>query len=331
MIDFSIEKKYVDLVGSNIKRQTDKYIQISCPICGEGNSKYKARGFVLKNEGDSFAIYTCHNECGNMKFSEMLGSVNKQLESSYIQEVKKQHMKDFRPKKSGLDIFQKKDKNQIQISSSSIPRKIVLFEEVVQVEELTKEAREYLKGRKIIESEWKYFRSVPERNAIVAFMYKDSEEVIGWQVRLMDQKVFSNHMVDDSPKIWGLDKLIELPKRSRIYLFEAIFDAMSVDLVSLAIIGGDISKELLEELFSDYEVVFCYDNDETGVKKSIKYSAMGYSCLVHDESFPVKDMNKALELSKGDIMETRKKLSQYIENNIMKPKMANMKLRLKKH
>jgi len=182
----------------------------------------------------------------------------------------------------------------------------------------------YLQSRKIDEKFYHYFRSLEENDELIMMpLFYNKDFIFGYQVRFITKKQYRTSLYTEKlPKIWGLDRLdnSSTDKDSKIYVFEGIFDALSVDLKSIAVLGSDFSKTIEH---NKSRFVMCFDNDETGIKKAIKYSEMGYSVLVHPKSFKYKDMNSAL-VDGWRLEDT----TSYVLENIMSPKMANFKLRM---
>lgn len=331
-MNYTIEKKYLDLVGATIKKETPKHINFRCLICGDSKTdKYKARAFVLKNEGDEYATCYCHNCGGSWTFANMLGELDTSLKSAYLNEIRKGKLFSFKAKKD--DPFKSELRQEMKIPSvtkkidlnlEDLPKLVQVGDEKHLVKDLDDEARDYLLNeRKLSEDDLKYFKSIPAISAFVS-IHEIYGKMYGYQIRWIYQKRFFNFNVEGNPKIWNLDLLTKIDKGEKIYVFEGIIDALSVGLENtVAVLGSEISIDELKRFFKDYKLIFCFDNDDTGLQKAIKYSKLGYEVLVHDKKFPVKDFNAALQ--KGA---SKAQLAKYIKENVLSPKLANFRLRL---
>jgi len=85
-----------------------------------------------------------------------------------------------------------------------------------------------------------------------------------------------------------------IPQKPSI-ITEGILDAVCIGLGrgienTGAMLGADVSEEYRKEL---PRTIFAFDNDETGIKKAIKYSKMGFRVYVPPE-IPEKDFNEML-------------------------------------
>jgi hypothetical protein len=316
-MNFSLEKKYLQLAGVKIKNESKSDINVSCPICREGKSKWRARGYVLKKAGDETAVYHCHNECGSMSFYQMLKYVDLSLASGYLNEIKKDKLRNF--KKTELDVF---DLTSTIIEEIKIPSLITIDGNSYSLDPLNDTALEYLLNqRNLLENQLYQFRYITTLNAICCLFLTNENLLYGYQLRYLDEKIFNIHLYGNNPKIWNLYH-IDLSKP--IYVFESIFDALSSGLENvISILGADISADAIKTYLPNADLVFCLDNDSPGVQKAIKYSKLGFRILVHSDEFPVKDFNKALELGAS-----RLQIQKYILSHVMTPKLANMKLRL---
>lgn len=121
---------------------------------------------------------------------------------------------------------------------------------------------------------------------IPIFQYK---KLKGFYTRSIEEKRFSTIIFPKGEKYWASETL---DPTQTVYVFEGIFDAMSSGYENvIAMLSADLPESLLSEL---KDPVFCFDNDETGVRKAIKYNKMGYKTFVWREDIKEKDMNERL-------------------------------------
>jgi len=311
---FTKEKKFLSLANIEFV-ETPTYLNYRCPICGDSHkNKFKKRGYALKKNAHESAVFVCHNCSYSNSFYSMLQAVDLKLASEYLQEIKGNKKKEFMNRKNELDVFTKTEPKKIEEKKLEIPDNVEIYSDPYKVTSLTDEAKSYLLEQRCLdESDLKHFYSIPKLNAIIVFLtYKGN--LIGYQVRWITQKRFFNHVNEDAPKIWNLDIVDD---KKDIYIFESIFDALSSGIEnSVAALGSSYPNPTKN-------LIFCMDNDKTGIEKGIKYSALGCKILVHNEQFPFKDFNEALVAGVS-----KEKLSKYINANVLCARLANKKLRL---
>ena len=352
MNNFEIAKKYVDALSINIKKYNDRFIQFSCPICGEGSShKWKARGFVLISP-DAIK-YHCHNDCGSLSFYEFLEHQDGNLANQFYKEYKLDKLKQ--------DSYHDEIKKQLDIKTKDASE--ILKDEVVEesdeyinkfgmtikkfdkitysktvnneyidkdyeIQELTTEAIEYLESRGFKKEDYKDYKYCKEEDSIVIPFWwnKIRNEIYGFQARCINTKMFHNQNFRNNPKVTNLGYVLNLPKGTDVYCFEAEFDRISTSIDnSIAIIGKTLSYEA-EELLKDYNLIMCTDADEEGDKSSLKYAYYKKrDVLIHKEGmYKFKDCNKLLEVG-----QSKENITKYVMINIRKPTRAIMELRQK--
>ena len=348
MSDLVIAKKYLDILNIRIKSQNNYSINISCPLCGEGNSKFKARGYVLYK--DSQVSYFCHN-CpdGNGNFYNFLAQQESTLAKQYYKEIKLNKLQTYSSESSSesdaKEVFKIKEMNADVLSMLkeplANPHNFIMklfdkaiftktrFEESVDIEfelkELPLNAIEYLQGRGFKSEDYKDFRFCEEEDSIlIPFWFKKSENLIyGFQARCIGEKRFHNQNFRTNPKITNLEYLLSLPVGSDIYCFEAEFDRISTLIDnSTAIIGKTLSAEA-EKLLKDYNLIICTDADEEGDKSALRYAKAGKQVLIHDLGmYHFKDNNKLLEIGTS-----KEEITKYVKSHIKMPNRAIMELR----
>jgi len=315
-----IEKKYLALANIPIRREYKNQLKFRCPVCGDSKTnKFKARGYL--SETSEGAVYHCFNCEFSGTFAQLLEQVDMTLKDSYNREIGKDKREKFLEKKNELDVF-KKTEVTVQAPDEIKTNSVLIDGEEYQVTTLTNSAIEYLKFRCVAEDDFKHFRSLPGMNAVIVFL--KHEKIFGFQVRSIVGKFFHNYVQEGRDKCWNLDYVMTLPKGTDVYVFESIFNALSVSTKNvLAGLGSSLSPALLK-LLKDYNLIFCYDNDGTGVKKTIQFTEKGYSALLHHEKFLWVDFNEARQAGV-----TSEQLLGYITANTLSARMANMKLRLR--
>lgn len=351
-MDNSTIESYLGKINSNIKHKNNNFFNIKCPLCNEGHSTHKARGYVLL--GKEVPVYFCHN-ClqEGISFRNFLFEVNPDVASSWDKLVRKEHVSGYKQRKNEFKETQKlfsttntlpdtpqelekERKEDTPVYSLNNPKKVFFdtlefrkgdFKKQYDIHLLDDDVKAYLIGRGFTSEDFKYFLYQRDLNAIITPFWYNIEEglVYGFQSRSLEQKFFFNQNYEVNPKVWNLYECLSLPKGTKVYVFEGVFDAISTSLEhKIAVIGKTVGKEILNEFKQrGIELVFCTDNDETGRASAIRYSKEGYSVLVHSKKMKLKDFNEMLQYGFS-----KELITEYILTNIHKPKMAMYKLRL---
>lgn len=326
--------KYLQKINASIKSSSATFINIKCPLCNEGHSSFKARGYVLLDK--EAPIYYCHN-CltEGISFYNFLSQIDAAYANDYKLDIKKEKLQSFSKSSYSKEIKTVFSNNEQTQEQETIPNIVPKYNLIVKtfsrgvytinkngsledteydLLELSDEAVCYLLNRGFTEEDIQDFKFIKESGDIVIPMWYDKPQnlVYGMQMRSIYEKRFHNQNFRDNHKVWNLMYCLSLPKGSTVYVAESIFDAMSTGLPNiLGAIGRTLSKEVIN-LFKDYKLVFLFDADESGDKSTLKYSLQGYSCLLHQKDmYAFKDFNKLLELG-----QPKEEIAKYIENNV---------------
>lgn len=337
-----IVENYLNKLNVRIKTSNQNFIQIHCPICNEGNSSFKARGYIMINSGEPF--YNCFNcEDGGKSFYKFLNEQNPYLAKEYYKETRLRNRnvetqsyddikKLFDAKIDFKEMLKEEVYNPLDLEYKEFNNSYYTYTangEQITVEkdlsDLTTEAKEYLLGRGLTEDDIKDYKFCTERNDIVVpfFLDKSKNLVYGMQMRNLYEKRFHNQFFGTNPKISNLEHITKLPEGTDIYVMESEFDRISTTLKnSVAVLGAKMSQDVLKMLYG-FNFIFLGDADNTGVKKSLEYAELGWQVLVHElDMFEFKDFNKCLELGL-----TKEDITTYILNNIKGSMRARIELR----
>ena len=143
----------------------------------------------------------------------------------------------------------------------------------------------------------------------------------GFYSRSIKEKKFSTFLLPDTEKVWMCDPFLE-PQDLEI-LCEGIFDSLSSGFQKCgAMLSASLSKEFMDKL--NPECIIALDNDETGIKKSIKYIEEGFRVFVPPDDWNYKDFNDA-KISGVSSNEIKK----IIEENSYKGILGLTKLKMK--
>ena len=194
------------------------------------------------------------------------------------------------------------------------------------------EAVQYLKDRNLEPMEdWlfskdKFFIYNNKRlfveNYIIIPIYNKNNKFRGWYSRSIKEKKFSTFLLPDTPKFWSLH-----PSKVPEIITEGIFDALSVVGKTIKNVGASISADIPEEILQTLqkETIIAFDNDKTGIVKSMKYSKLGFRIFVWPDYLnEYKDFNDLLVsgYSKNEI-------EKIILENLFTSLPAEIRLRMK--
>ena len=301
-------------------------IGIGCPVCEEGNSKGKKQRCHLYEYKDKLLVH-CFN-CGlHNHFRNYLKNYFPTLYKQYLSEMI-HNTSDL----SSLVLEQKVDELKEE-NFKAIP--IEKFSDLgFNPATDSKKAMAYLYGRGV---DTKYFKNFYYGNyknfgdgIVIPFFinFKTRKEIYGYQYRHFDKKVFNIYLPEENKgyKIYNY-----FTNEKTLYIFESVFDLYSNDIPlenKICSFGSDLDVEK----FKDKELIFCFDNDETGYKKALKYSQKGFKVFIWSDDIRFKDFNEILQFSirQGkNVKEIRKKISNMIQSNIYYGLSAEIKLKLK--
>jgi len=243
-----IDVKYINLISSRLlkfKRVKPNLYNFRCPICGDSKkNKNKARGYFYQVKNNT--NFKCHN-CGlNISFSNFLKEIDTTTHKEYTFEK-------FKEGHTGKNFVVKKPEEVFKKVESK-PK----FEKKVKIDLPSafdiEESKDYLYSRKIDKGNFYYAKSFKGFvNSIKPGFFEDMEfddsriiiplikddVLIGIQGRSLTSnslKYITVMLDDDSPKIYGLEKLDETKP---IYIVEGPFDSTFLDN-SVAMVGSDL-------------------------------------------------------------------------------------------
>lgn len=290
-----IDVRYFKLaVGSNTKYENQNDICVRCPICGDSkHSKTKAR-LHLYSKG-KFTLVNCFNEC----------SVRNKTLYKFLKEYYPNLLENYKLEKFKGNIEQIKLSENDGIGDFEIPKDSnvpnVLFD--LNFFKKTDKPYQYLESRGL---QWspvfgEFFeginvsidsKSFPIQGYIVIPFYY-GKKCYGFYSRSMSEHKFYTYMPDGNVdfKLWNF---YNIDKSKPVYVFEGIFDAMSVYQTGITNVVACCGATPPESLLKDLDCIMCFDNDRTGLKNSLKYCLKGYKVLVYPDSVQEKDFNEML-------------------------------------
>lgn len=290
-------------VGSNTKYESPGDICVRCPICGDSKySKNKAR-LHLYSKGDA-TLVNCFNECSvrNMTMFRFLREYYPALLPNYKQEkftdtLSKVHL-DNMDLIGDFEIPETPAQPEI---TDSIPKPPVLFD--MNFFEKSSRTDEYLKSRGLKPSDkfGQFYigkditidgKRFPLFGYIVIPFYCGSK-CYGFYSRSMKEHRFYTYMPEKNIdfKIWNY---YNIDRNKPVYVFEGIFDAMSVYQSGITNVMACCGATPPDSLLEGLDAVMCFDNDSTGKKNALKYAKKGYKVLVYPDNLEHKDFNEML-------------------------------------
>ena len=93
-----LAEKYLISIHAKVRTSNNKHINIKCPLCGEGKSTHKARGYVLL--GSDHITYFCHNCLSEgISFYNFLAQVDSAVATDYRLETRNKKSRNYQIKK----------------------------------------------------------------------------------------------------------------------------------------------------------------------------------------------------------------------------------------
>jgi len=289
------ELEFIHLLNLRNFRQFSAGYNFSCPICNEGKSRNKRRGFILvagaKHDHNTYVCQNCLPEGISLK--NFISEVDPYVAKKYAEREKQKYIEDI---KSGKAL--KKKKRVINISYQE-----ELSEKPQYVFKLNPNtfipcskvplAIEYCKKRNIpravIEKLFYCKRTDLAYSDMIIFpLWFDEEKVYGFQGRSIKGKRFHTFMPNDNYKVYNL---FGVDKSKDVFVFESIIDSLSVPN-SIGMLGSDLSKPVKLLLKNR---IFVFDNDRTGEEKTLKYISQGEKCFIWPPQLKSKDFGELVE------------------------------------
>lgn len=326
----SINVKYWELchTSSELGPHRNSDYSARCDICGDSKKRKNLKRLHLYTKdsysGDSIKCQNC-SYTGTMY--AYLRDYHPNLVSAYAQEV-------------GMTKIQMLKESITRIEQVVKKNTLYTFERPSELVNPTKDVVEYLKSRgftKEILSNHTYngFKVLLSQGML--HLGKEKDKVVnlkdyivipllegdkwyGFYSRSIREKIFYTYLPDENTgyKLWNW---FGVNKKDKVYIFEAIFNALSTSLPGVACLGSDIDETKLKELSKP---IFVFDNDSTGREKSLKYAKKGHQVFIWPTEIKQKDVNDLLR----DGM-TVEEIDELIINNIFEGIVAVTKLTLR--
>jgi predicted RNA-binding Zn-ribbon protein involved in translation (DUF1610 family) len=276
------------------KKKDDLY-NFRCPLCGDSQkNKTKCRGYVYRKKNDYF--YMCHNCGASMSFFNFL----KQVGPSYIEEYQLERYKNSANTNSPEPTFSELKVKPVFKKKLDLP----------SIESLPDGhfAKDYVIGRKIPESHYSslYYaddykaladsfgveNEIKEGDKRLVIPFYDKEgNLTGFQGRALGYskvRYITIKLVDDAPKIYGLDRVDE---SKRIFVFEGPIDSMFIEN-SVAVASSALESAV--EHLDKSKIVLVFDNEPRNkeIMKLMEHAIDNhFNVVVWPEMIKEKDVN----------------------------------------
>ncbi len=312
-----VDSKYIGLVSSRLqkfKRVKSNLYNFRCPICGDSQKhKNKARGYLydVKNNTN----FKCHNCGASMSLNNFLKQVDPVLHKSYTLEK-------FKEGHTGRNFVV--DEPVFKFETPKFKKKL----ELLKASENPRSAG-YLIARRLNPDDFYYAKHFKrfanrmkptfdsenndEERIIIPLYYK--KNLIGFQGRALGPskvKYITVMLVDDAPKIYGLDNIrTDAP----VFVTEGPFDSTFIpNAIAMCGADADVSRWGIDN------PVWIYDNEPRNREITNRISKTidaGHSVVIWPSDIEDKDIN--------DMVMSGKDVQSVIESNIYSGLEAKLK------
>lgn len=287
-----IDSKYIGLVSVRLQKfkkiKQDLY-NFRCPICGDSKkNKNRTRGYIYAVKNN--ANFKCHN-CGeSLSFSNFLKKIDTTLHKQYTLEKFKEGFtgKNFVVEESKFEFTKPIFKKNINLPKAS---EIPIAKEYLERRKLDPEKFYFAdKFREWTNTQKATFSTIGrDESRIIIPMYDINSNLIGFQGRALGpspNKYITVMLVDDAPKIYGLEKV---DSSQPIYIVEGPFDSTFVKN-AIAMCGSDIDIKSFK--WSNY--IYVFDNEPRNqeiVNRLSKIINRGDKVVIWPTTIRQKDIN----------------------------------------
>jgi len=296
MLDPYDELQFIQELSLRNLQRREAGFNFSCPLCNEGKSPHKRRGWILlagvKYDHNTYMCHNCLPE--GISVRKFISLIDPSLFIKYKEFEKKKYIEDIRAGK----IHSKKKYINIRPDNElkEKPERIFPFNKKTFIpldDPKAIKALEYCKKRKIPDSVIKRLLYCPHKKysfgkMLIFPLWYDDELAYGFQGRSIEGKRFHTFMPNTSYKVYNL---FQVDKSATVYVFESIIDSY-VTTNSISMLGADLSKPVLKIL---KKRVFVFDNDRTGEEKTLKYLKNGEKCFIWPNGVKAKDFGELIE------------------------------------
>ena len=291
-------QKYFKMLNQGVTG-TSNDLACKCHICGDSKTKRKKRLHLFTKDNVHDSVH-----CFNCGYSSSAYNYFKEFHSDYFSQ--------YRTELGANKISSLKDADLSEFSEKEEAKPITLEEFKSNFRPISDASRDYLRNRNFTSKDIEkmnivegketkvnlFGKNLNLKNFIVIPLIDSNSLVYGYQARSIVDKKFLTIILDEYPKLWGLNTIKE---ENQLYIFESIFDAVSSGFDStLAVLGITSTKNIIKD-FKDCVIFF--DNqyiDEASRKTCLELAKDGYKIVIWDKSVKAKDVNELLSVLTRD-------------------------------
>jgi len=316
---------YTDYIFSlgliNLKQKEYGKWNARCNVCGDSEKSKSKTRLWFSPQPDGGMIVSCWN-CGlHTSFWKYLKIVDTTLFNKFNEEQKREKLDDVISRKSirrkSTTSNSTYDGDQTKFVKS-LSKKIF-----VNIKE-NQDAVKYCKNRKIPKEIYEKFfwckASKKEKaygQMLIMPLYRNSDDAMyGFLGRSITEKKF--HISLASKKNLKVGNLYNIDKDKIVYILESHIDSFFISN-SISMLSASLPDLLLDIL---KKPVFCFDNDETGIRKSLEMAEKDFKVVIWPKSFTWKDNNEYIIDG-----HTKDDIKRILLNNTYSGIVAQMKLK----
>lgn len=314
----NIDKEYfLKAVGTAERKDiSDSDISVKCPVCGDSKYHKNVKRLHLYEKRGNTLVHCFNGDCpvGQRTVFTFLRDFYPTLLDSYRHEKFREKLangellNNIQPESTEVvDVFKTDVFKTDPITNKKTYTAPILTQDLTQYFQDIKgtKSEAYLLTRGFtlndLESVKMFHANIdltigdkkyPLRDYIVIPMYYNGV-MYGFYSRSTQDKRFYTYNNDYNLgyKLWNY---FDIDRDQDCYIFEGIFDALSMykDYKNvIACMGAKIPQERIDELKSP---VFFLDNDKTGLLNSLEYAKKGYKVVVLPPDIKYKDANEMM-------------------------------------
>lgn len=297
-----LDSKYSLLLSNKLERfrKIGEKFNFRCPVCGDSKtSESKSRGWIYSNNNKT--RFGCFNCGASMSFQHFIKYLDTNLYSEYLREKllnsDKPESHIFADKMKKPDFVKKTGLFKIKkISSLEIDHPAKLYIEKRKIPTCFHHSLFYAPKFKTWVNDvypGKFRDSSKDEPRLIIPFLSTNKEMFGFQGRSFrkdDPLKYITIMLEDKPKIYGLDRINMF---DTIFMFEGPIDSMFIHN-SLASAGGKIDVQIESIGLKRDQVVIVYDNEPRSIHTINKmYSSIdsGLRVCIWPENIHHKDIN----------------------------------------
>jgi len=296
MIDYT---NYIFSLSLDLFKQVGNKFNARCPVCGDSQkNSYKGRLWFLPQTDGGYVVKCWNGGCILEKSTSLynfIGMMDKNLQSELKRELAKEHFDDVIYKKQKRRTYKKeKITFEIQKDNTKLVKKLSKKSYCRINSREHKDIIDYCKSRKIPKNIYMKFYYCFDKKSkyydkMIMPLYRDIDnKIYGFVARSIKFKRFLLSLT--SKQNLRLYNIFNIDHKKTVFILESMIDSMFIDN-SIAMLTAEIPKYVLDQL---NKKIFVFDNDNTGIEKTLKYLKLGYKCVIFPSDFKYKDPNEAI-------------------------------------